>query len=294
MRRLLLTLVLLGLAVPAVAQRQLTTPRVSPHARVMQTVGMTDLTVDFHRPAVNDRAVWGDLVPYGTVWRAGANENTTFEASTDVMIEGDVLPAGRYGLHTIPGETEWTVIFSSMADAWGSYSYAPSEDALRVTVTPRSAPMQERLGYRFDAPSLDSATLVLYWERLEVPVSVSVATPTVVLASMERELRGVPGFFPEGWEQIASYALDNELRLDDALVWAEASIERNASVSNQLTKARALEALGRADEAQALRVSALSVADSADVDAYAQARRRAGRADEADQILELYESQGSR
>lgn len=292
MRTVSILALALAVAAPAMAQRQLTTPRVSPHARIMQTIGMSVLTLDYHRPAVSDREVWGELVPYGEIWRAGANENTTFETSTDVLVEGDLLPAGRYGLHTIPGEQEWTIIFSTMADAWGSYFYDAAEDVLRVTVTPREAPMQERLAYRFDDPTLDATTLVLHWERLEVPVRLTADTPSVVLANMERELHGIAGFFPEGWDQIATYALDHAIRSEDALAWAEQSIERSPMFSNQMTKARALEALGRSEEAEALRTAALTVADESEVEAYVQARRRAGYGEDADRVQALF-TQGS-
>ncbi|GAB5535690.1 MAG: hypothetical protein Rubg2KO_19390 [Rubricoccaceae bacterium] len=288
MRRLSVLAVALCLAAPAIAQRQLTTPRVSPHARTMQTIGMTDLAVDYHRPAVSDRAIWGELVPYGEIWRAGANENTTFEASTAIQVEGAALPAGRYGLHTIPGEREWTIIFSSMADAWGSYFYDDSEDVLRVTVAPTEAPMQERLSYGFDDPDLTSTTLVLRWERLAVPIRITADTPAIVLANMEQELHGTAGFFPEGWDQIATFALDHNLRTEDALAWAERSIQRSPMFSNQMTKARALEALGRPEDAQALRAAALAVAEESDVDAYVQARRRAGQSEEATRVQTLF------
>ena len=273
------------MAAPAVAQTQLTTPRVSPPARVVQTVGLTDVSVDYHRPAVRDRRVWGDLVPYGEVWRAGANENTVFETSTDVMVEGEPLAAGRYGLHTIPGETEWIVIFSEQADAWGSYTYDPAEDALRVTVTPRPGPMAERLAYRFDDADQDSATLVLSWDRLEVPVSLTVDTPAVVLASMERELRGVAGFYPEGWAQIAAYALDQQRRLDDALGWAERSAEMRPSFAAAMTRAGVLDALGRSAEAARARDEAYAMASEDDVRAYARERRRAGQPEQAEAAL---------
>ena len=256
----------------------------------MQTIGMTDLVVDYHRPAVSGRTIWGELVPFGELWRAGANENTTFETSTEVQIEGSTLPAGRYGLHTLPGENEWTLIFSSMADAWGSYFYDPSEDVLRVTVSPHEAPMQERLSYSFEDPDLASTTLVLRWERLAVPIRITADTPALVLANMEQELHGVPGFFPEGWDQIATFALDNGLRTEDALAWAERSIERSPMFSNQMTKARALDALGRSEEAHALRSAAVEVAAESDVDAYVQARRRTGDTDEASRVQSLFEA----
>ena len=272
------------LAAQAHAQR-LTTPLASPHARVEQTVGITNLAVDYHRPAVDGRPIWGALVPYGEVWRSGANENTVFETSTDLLVEGEPLPAGRYGLHTIPTEDSWTVVFSTVADAWGSYSYSPDEDALRVTVTPREAGMQERLAYRFDGPGEGETDLVLHWERLEVPVRLAVDTPGAVLAQMERELRGVSGFYAEAWDQVAAYALDHGRRLDEAVAWADRSIELMPSFSNRMTKAALLDALGRESEADVLREEAYAEASADDVRAYARARRRAGKAAEADAAL---------
>src|SRR5436189_1204514 len=119
------------------SQTALDLPYASQAAQVKQRVGVTDITITYHRPVVNGRKIWGGLVPTGQVWRAGANENTTIEFSTPVSIEGKPLPAGNYGLHMIPNADTWTVIFSKMAVAWGSYTYNQSEDALRVKVKPQ-------------------------------------------------------------------------------------------------------------------------------------------------------------
>ena len=285
MRLAILSLALLGLALPASAQ-QLTTPRVSPHARVSQTVGMTELSVDYHRPAVNGRRVWGDLVPYGEVWRAGANENTVFDTSTDIEVEGQPLPAGRYGLHMIPTDGDWTVIFSTMSVAWGSYTYDPAEDALRVTVTPREGPMTERLAYRFDDPTDADAFLVLSWDELEVPIELHVSTPRVVLEKMEAELRGVDGFYWESWDQIARYAFDHHERVEEALGWADRSIAIRPTFANHMTKARLYYALDDPQAAAAVETEAYQLATEEEVRAYARARRRAGQTAEADAILE--------
>ncbi|MEM1055833.1 MAG: DUF2911 domain-containing protein [Bacteroidota bacterium] len=283
----LLALLSVLMAGTASAQnRTLTTPEVSPHARVQQAVGLTDLSVEYHRPAVRGRVIFGGLEPFGEVWRSGANENTVFETSTDIRVEGETLPAGRYGLHTIPGETEWTVIFSTMADAWGSYSYDPAEDALRVAVVARDAPLAERLLYRFDAPTTDSATLVLHWAETEVPVAITVDTPSVVLESMERELRGIPGFFWEGWNQIAQYALDNNRRLGDAMEWVETSIARQPTFANRMTQAGLLAAMGQETEAAEIREDAHTMASPEEVRAWARARQRAGFAQQAQTALD--------
>ena len=138
-------------------------PRQSQHAVVSQRIGITDITINYHRPLVNDRKVWGNLVPYGQVWRAGANENTTITFSDPVTIEGKALAAGTYGLHMIPNENEWTIIFSKNSTSWGSFTYKESEDALRVNVEPQAAEMRNALTYDFDRVTPDSSVVELEW-----------------------------------------------------------------------------------------------------------------------------------
>src|SRR5438309_7814971 len=141
-------LVLLLVASTAFAQStQLNLPRDSQHASVAQRIGITDITVKYHRPLVKGRTIWGKVVPYGQVWRAGANENTTITFTDPVSIEGKPLPKGTYGLHMFPGEKEWTVVFSKNSTSWGSFTYDEKEDALRVTVKPQSADLHEALAY---------------------------------------------------------------------------------------------------------------------------------------------------
>ena len=154
----------------------------SLQASVTQRLGTnTDITIHYSRPGVKGRKIWGDLVPYGLApgneysggkpypWRAGANENTTLELSTDVLIEGKKLAAGKYGIHMIPSEKEWVIIFSKNNSGWGSYSYDQKDDALRVNVTPVKAPHMEWLMYGFDDLKGTSATAFLHWENLKVP-----------------------------------------------------------------------------------------------------------------------------
>ncbi len=181
-----LVLVIVLLALPARTAAQGPQVRESLKAAVMQSLGAdTEITITYSRPGVKGRKIWGALVPYGMApgnkyskdqpfpWRAGANENTTIEFSKDVLVEGKPLAAGKYGLHMIPSEKEWTIIFSKNNSAWGSFSYKPEEDALRVTVTPVAAPFQEWLTYGFEDLSGKSATAFLYWEKLKVPFKIS-------------------------------------------------------------------------------------------------------------------------
>src|SRR5215471_15227065 len=124
-------------------------PRDSQHAQITQKIGITNITINYHRPLVKGRKVFGGLQPYGQVWRAGANENTTIEFTDPVAVEGNPLAAGTYGLHMIPGEQEWTVIFSKAATSWGSFTYDQKEDALRVAVKPQASEFHEALTYDY-------------------------------------------------------------------------------------------------------------------------------------------------
>lgn len=182
---ILVLALLLVLPSAALAQGQI---RPSLKAGVSQRLGAdADITIEYSRPGVKGRKIWGDLVPYGMApgnryskdkpfpWRAGANENTTIEFKKDVLIEGKPLPAGKYGLHMIPGEKEWVIIFSKNNSAWGSFAYNQEEDALRVTVTPVKAPHEEWLMYGFEDLAGTSATAYLHWEQLKVPFKIKLA-----------------------------------------------------------------------------------------------------------------------
>src|SRR5712672_4185965 len=166
-------------------------PRQSQHAVVTQRIGITDITVNYHRPLTNGRQIWGKLAPYGQVWRAGANENTTITFSDPVTIEGQALDKGTYGLHMIPGENQWTVIFSKNSTSWGSFTYKQDEDALRVTVKPQAADFHEALTYDFDDVKPDSTVITMLWDKVAVPFKVSVKVNDVVEASIRRQTRGL-------------------------------------------------------------------------------------------------------
>src|SRR5579863_1989236 len=141
-------------------------PRQSQHALVTQRIGITDITVNYHRPLANGRQIWGKVVPYGEVWRAGANENTTITFTDPVTIEGQPLDKGTYGVHMIPGEAQWTVIFSKDSKDWGSFSYKQEDDALRVNVKPQTAEMHDALTYDFDDVKPASAVVTMSWDKV--------------------------------------------------------------------------------------------------------------------------------
>lgn len=160
----------LGFGLAAYAERGDDTDRASKNGRTAAEIDGIDVVVEYGRPKVKGREIWGGLVPYGKVWRTGADEATTVELAADARVEGEPLPAGRYALFTIPGESEWTVIFNRVADQWGAFGYDESKDALRVTVEPRAGEHVEEMDF-----VVDGSDLVLRWETLEVPIGIEAA-----------------------------------------------------------------------------------------------------------------------
>ena len=174
------------LSSPVLAQKDKV--RKSLKASVSQTIGIdTEVTFEFSRPGVKGRKIWGDLVPYGMnpgnkyskdkpyPWRAGANENTTIEFNSDLMLDGNQVAAGKYGIHMIPAEDEWTVIFSKKNEEWGSYSYDEKEDVLRILVKPVESFHQEWLTFGFENLEGTSAIAFMHWEKLKIPFSIKLA-----------------------------------------------------------------------------------------------------------------------
>jgi len=253
--------VTLVFASSSIAQTQLDLPDVSQKALVSQRIGITDVTITYHRPVVNGRKVWGGLVPFGQVWRAGANENTTIEFSTPVQVEGKPLAAGKYGLHTIPNADTWSIIFSKMAVAWGSYTYDAKEDALRVDVKPRPNEMEEALEYEFEDLKADSALVTLKWEKLAVPFRLSVTDTDSVLPRIREQMRGRAQFEWQKLMEAAQYCAAKKINLDEALRWADQSIQMEERFENLSLKADILKALNKPDEAKTAWNRAVEKAD---------------------------------
>ncbi len=244
-------------------------PMASPYAAVAQRIGLTDIDVTYHRPAVKERDVWGQIVPStGPIWRTGANENTTVTFSTDVTVQGQPLAAGTYGLHSVPGESEWTMIFSNDSDAWGSYAYDEKNDALRVKATPEKAPHQEHFAIYFDAIENDATHLNVHWAEVKVPVKVAIDLHGTVLADLRNQLTGLTQFYWDGWDQAAQYCLNNDINLEEALTWAESSIQAEERFNNLSTKAQLLGKLGREDEVEAVMARAVAIANAGQLHTY--------------------------
>jgi hypothetical protein len=251
-----------SVAAPALAQLDL--PRPSPKATVVQTVGVTDVTIAYCRPSVRGRVIWGGLVPYDQVWRTGANEATTITFSDEVTVEGTALPAGTYGLFTIPGKDEWTVIFNKGAKQWGAYDYKQADDVLRVKVKPQAAAFAEVMTLSFPAVAIDSVTVALNWEKLQVPFTVHVATVPKVLAAAHKAVAEAK---PDDWRtsyRAAVFCLDNNVGLDEAKAWIDKSVAIKETMANLSAKARLLALQGQKADAIAMAKKAIQVGKAAD------------------------------
>jgi hypothetical protein len=259
MRKATLFLLATVMATTAFAQQpQLKMPRPSQKSILTQTVGVTDVTINYSRPGVKGRQIWGALVPYDKVWRTGANEATTIAFSDDVTINGSKLAKGTYSLHTIPGKDEWTIIFNSVADQWGSYSYDMAKDTLRVKAKPEKAPFTEWL--TFDVPSLsaDAATIAIRWENVSVPFTVNADTTNRVLAAARTALTTAKA---DDWRtpyMAANFAFDAGVAADESTKWLDQSINANANIANLYLKARMQAKAG--DKAGAIKSAEMAIA----------------------------------
>jgi hypothetical protein len=274
-----------GISLPA--QTFLNLPEESQRAAAMQRIGLTDITIAYHRPLVKGRKIWGGLVPYGQVWRAGANENTTIQFSDAVSVEGRALAKGIYGLHMVPGPDEWTVIFSKAAGDWGSFAYDLKEDALRVTVKPQPAEFHEALAYDFDDLKADSALATLRWEKLAVPFRIAADTKQSVVADLRSQLRGGIQYSWEGFEEAADYSLQNKIDLEQGLKWADQAIQSEDRFENEMTKSRLLEALNRAPDAAKAHARALEIGNPLQL--YQFARRLQVQEKKQDEAMAVFQ-----
>ncbi|WP_340073619.1 DUF2911 domain-containing protein [Leptobacterium sp. I13] len=294
---LVLLIVFLGLALPSTAQSLLDLPAGSQKATVSQRVGITDITIDYSRPSVRDREIWGVLVPYGmnnlgfgtatvSPWRAGANENTTIEFTDDVSIEGKPLKAGKYGLHMVLEENgEATVIFSKDATSWGSFFYDEKKDALRVTVKSEEASHTELLTYQFTEVTPNSATASLLWEKKAIPFKIEVDVTNIVLTDIRKKLNSSPGFSRQSWEQAARFALNNGGDLEEALQWINNTISgqfySQKTFTNLQIKSQILAKMGKNAEAAATMEEATDLGSSIELYQYGRLLMRQNDNDKA-------------
>jgi tetratricopeptide (TPR) repeat protein len=284
-----LTLVLLIGSFNLNAQNGITLPE-SQNQKVSlsQWIGLVEANITYNSPNVTnprsgeDRTgkIWGQLVPYGyhfvtfanqmIPWRAGAQTNTVFTISHDVKIEGQNLPAGKYGLFMLAGKEEWTIIFSKNYNSWGALYYDQKEDALRVTVKPTKTHFAKWLTYDFIERKSDHAVMALKWEYLSVPIKIEVPNINeLYVEKLRSDLRNGAGFSDSNWTEAINFCVSNNINLEEALKWADYAIDRqwfgNKNYGTYSAKANVLEKLGRVEEANKLRITALKTANAKEI-----------------------------
>ncbi len=238
----------------------LRTPRASQGATVTQVVGLSEVTVFYHRPGVRGRTIWGPpgsgaLQPYGEVWRAGANEPTLFTFSDDVTIAGKRLRAGTYRFLAIPGEKDWTVIFNSEVRNWGTV-YEPRYDTLRTAVTPQKGGHEEWMSFSFTDLTPTSATVILSWESVRIPIKLEFNLLPKLQSSV-----GNSGVL----HAAARFAIDNKIYLKEAADWIDRSLALDKNFFNLRTKAEILAHEGKTKEAIAAGDEAVKIIRARDI-----------------------------
>ena len=251
-----------ALAAPMLAQNQI--PRVweSPAASVSHTIGTTAVTIDYHRPGVKGRPIWGALVPYGEVWRTGANDATTIRFDDAVKIDGHEVPAGTYAFFAIPEKDKWTLILNKEAKQWGAFEYHEKEDLMRWSAAPKPADMTEWLTYAIDPTGPDSASVHLRWEKLDVAFTVTADVKAIMLAKIDRAMAQAKS---DDWQarlQAARYYYSIDYKLDQALAWIDDSIKIQEEFRSLELKARILHKQKHDAQAVPVLEKAIAVAKS--------------------------------
>jgi hypothetical protein len=288
----------LSLTVQLLNAQGITVPRTaSPAATVSQTIGISTVTVHYSRPSVKGRVVWGELVPYGwnvqpfgnfkeAPWRSGANENTVIEFSHTAKVQGQDVPAGKYGLfYVINKDNTGEVILSKDNRSWGSFFYEKENDQLRANIQVRDVAHTETLTFDFLNPDKTGTELVLNWEKKQFPVKIEFAVDDIVIANAREELKGPVGFNWQGYSTAANYALQNKTSMDEAMKWIDQAITMNRTFNTLRTKADLLKQKGNGAEADALMKEALSLANENDLNTYGYQLIAQGDNEKAVQIL---------
>jgi tetratricopeptide (TPR) repeat protein len=290
----------LAVVATTISAQPITSPRTaSPAASLKQTIGISTVTINYSRPAVKGRTVWGALVPYGwnkqgfgsgseAPWRAGANENTLISLSHPAKIEGILVPAGTYGLFfVINQDNSGEVILSKDTQSWGSFWYDAAKDQMRAKITVKENALTELLTYDFINLTKNSGDLVLNWEKKQFPVKVEFAVDEIVMANAEQELKGPIGFSPQGLTSAAAYALQNNINHEKALKWIDQAIAQNNSFATKRIKAGLLKQTGKKDEADKLLKDAMASATEVELNAYGYQLIGQGETDKAIEVFVL-------
>lgn len=235
----------------------------SPAASLTQDLGVSSVKIEYHRPSVKGRKIWGDVVPFAEVWRTGANEATIITFSDPVSVNGQALAAGSYSFFAIPGAEAWTLIFNKQAKQWGAYAYKASEDALRIPAKPRAIPFQESLAYGIQVAAPDKLTVELGWEKLAVNFDVTMDVRGLYWAYLEKTLAGAKPEESTPFLQGANYCLNSGSHLEQGLVWVDRAIKVKETYRGLEIKARLLDKTGKTKQALPLLDKAIELATAA-------------------------------
>lgn len=230
-------LLTISLFISSITRAQVDLPRVSPNASVSETIGYTTVTINYCRLAVKERKIWDGLVPYNKVWRTGANEATTIQFTTDVTVEGNKVPAGRYSLFTIPAENEWTVILNKIDKQWGAFNYKEADDLLRFKVKPVKGNFTERLQFSFSNIADASADLVLNWENLQVSFKIEADVVGQAYIKIKEAIAAKPDRW-QNYTEGANFAYENGVYLDEALQWVDKALSFGPNYTPYFVKAK--------------------------------------------------------
>ncbi len=222
-------------------------PQPSPGAKAALTVGVTDVEIVYHRPGVKGRTIWGGLVPFGEVWRLGANEATTISFSTPVKVEGHDVPAGTYGLFAIPDKDKWTLIINKQPKQWGAYFHKPEEDLVRFDVKPQTGPATEWMAFTMTPTPPDSAVIEMAWDTVRIPFTVKTDVDRMVWSEIDKALAGKPD--SQVYLTAVHYANEKGVRLDEAMTWTDKALALKEDFWGHEYKARLLQRQGKTDEA---------------------------------------------
>lgn len=247
------------LVASAAAAQTLRLPRSSPSATLMQTVGLTDMTIKYSRPGVKGRQIFGGLVPYDQVWRTGANEATTITFSDDVSISGQKLPKGTYALFTVPGRDSWDVVFNKQGEQWGAFNYDKTQDVVRVKVNPEKAEFREWMGFSVPEMTTDTAKVVLRWDNVAVPFTVDTGSTERALAASKQAIAAIDN---SRWQlplRAADFAFNNN-RMDEAKMWLDQALAVKENTATLWLKARMLNKQGQKADAVRTADKAIAVA----------------------------------
>lgn len=265
--------------------QNVTLPRASQLSTITQRSGLSDVTITYHSPGVKGRKVFGGIVGYDQMWRAGANENTTIHFTHDAKVEGQNIAAGTYGLYMKPSQNTVDIIFSNYSKSWGTVYPAAKDIALTVTVKSETIPFQEWLSYDFINRSGKNLTAALSWEKTRVPFTIEFDINSIVVDNMREELKGIPGFGWRGHMQAANFCLQNNINLEEAMTWVDKSIASSKGFSNLQVKAGLLAKKGKIAEAEKIMEEAIPTGNPYQLNQYGYTLLNMGKTKKAIEVF---------